>query len=279
MKTVPFVKYSPCGNTTILIKNVPLSPADRARSAAEIIAPGHLAAEQAGYIDTLAPIPRMDMMGGEFCVNATRAFAVDLLRDGRLNPEQNGWHRGRVRVSGLNAVLTVRARACGGARYEAAVLLDLPAPPPVEELAAGISLVRVPGIAHLVIDAAVHPLPTNVLTDTEALFRRHDLWEEDAAGCIWLHRSENGLSITPYVRVKATGTTYAETACGSGTLAAAIVCRIHDGRTDSTLTLMQPGGEALHVSPATATIAGGWGTWIEGPVRLLAEGDVLVESL
>ena len=76
MRVLPFTKYSPCGNTTILVRESSLSPADRARVAAEIIAPGHLEAEQAGYVDTAAPVPRLDMMGGEFCVNATRAFAA-----------------------------------------------------------------------------------------------------------------------------------------------------------------------------------------------------------
>ena len=81
MRVLPFTKYSPCGNTTILVRESSLSPADRARVAAEIIAPGHLEAEQAGYVDTAAPVPRLDMMGGEFCVNATRAFAALLAEE------------------------------------------------------------------------------------------------------------------------------------------------------------------------------------------------------
>ena len=75
MRVLPFTKYSPCGNTTILVRESSLSPADRARVAAEIIAPGHLEAEQAGYVDTAAPVPRLDMMGGEFCVK-TDAHAM-----------------------------------------------------------------------------------------------------------------------------------------------------------------------------------------------------------
>ena len=103
MRVLPFVKYSPCGNTTILIRDTPLVPAARARCAAEIIAPGHLEGEQAGFIDLAAHVPRLDMMGGEFCVNATRAFAVELLREGRLAPEGEGVFFGggeRVRDAG-----------------------------------------------------------------------------------------------------------------------------------------------------------------------------------
>ena len=107
MRVLPFTKYSPCGNTTILVRESSLSPADRARVAAEIIAPGHLEAEQAGYVDTAAPVPRLDMMGGEFCVNATRAFAALLAEEGKLSPESGGLG-GIVSVSGMPERLRVR---------------------------------------------------------------------------------------------------------------------------------------------------------------------------
>lgn len=98
MRVLPFTKYSPCGNTTILVRESSLSPADRARVAAEIIAPGHLEAEQAGYVDTAAPVPRLDMMGGEFCVNATRAFAALLAEEGKLSPGKRRAWRDRERI-------------------------------------------------------------------------------------------------------------------------------------------------------------------------------------
>lgn len=278
MRILPFVKYSPCGNTTILIRDTPLPPAERARCAAEIIAPGHLEAEQAGFVDIEASTPRLDMMGGEFCVNATRAFAVELLEEGRLVGDGDGFS-GVVSVSGVAERLSVRVRRLAVNRFEAAALLDLPLAPPVAEVGEGIRLVRVPGIAHLVLDAETHPLPGDKDRDTEALFARYGLLDEDAAGCIWLHRERRGWRITPFVRVRETGTTYAETACGSGTLAASLVCRAACGCGDAPLSLMQPGGEALAVSPASSAHDGGWAAWVGGPVRLLARGEVYVEGL
>ena len=256
MRVLPFTKYSPCGNTTILVRESSLSPADRARVAAEIIAPGHLEAEQAGYVDTAAPVPRLDMMGGEFCVNATRAFAALLAEEGKLSPESGGLG-GIVSVSGMPERLRVRVRRLAAHRFESSVLLDLPQAPPLENVAPGMYLVRVPGIAHLVLDAAAHPLPADKDRDTAALFARFGLLGEDAAGCIWLHREPSGLRITPFVWVRGTGTTYAETACGSGTLAASIVCRgvYGDG---GELSLMQPGGEPLRVVPDGSAYPGGW---------------------
>ena len=277
MCVLPFTKYSPCGNTTILVRESSLSPADRARVAAEIIAPGHLEAEQAGYVDTAAPVPRLDMMGGEFCVNATRAFAALLAEEGKLSPESGGLG-GIVSVSGMPERLRVRVRRLAAHRFESAVLLDLPQAPPLENVAPGMYLVRVPGIAHLVLDAAAHPLPADKDRDTAALFARFGLLGEDAAGCIWLHREPSGLRITPFVWVRGTGTTYAETACGSGTLAASIVCRgvYGDG---GELSLMQPGGEPLRVVPDGSAYPGGWAAWVGGPVRRIARGDVFVECL
>ncbi|MEI3479276.1 MAG: hypothetical protein V8Q84_09470 [Bilophila sp.] len=157
------------------------------------------------------------MMGGEFCVNATRAFAVELLREGRLAPEGEGVFSGVVSVSGMPEQLRVKVRPLAVNRFESAALLDLPAEPPLEEVGEGIRLVRVPGIAHLVLDAHVHALPGDKDRDTAALFARYGLLAEEAAGCIWLRRDAEGWRITPYVWVRETGTTYAETACGSGT--------------------------------------------------------------
>lgn len=154
------------------------------------------------------------MMGGEFCVNATRAFAALLAEEGKLSPESGGLG-GIVSVSGMPERLRVRVRRLAAHRFESSVLLDLPQAPPLENVAPGMYLVRVPGIAHLVLDAAAHPLPADKDRDTAALFARFGLLGEDAAGCIWLHREPSGLRITPFVWVRGTGTTYAETACGS----------------------------------------------------------------
>lgn len=296
MRILPFVKLSPCGNTTVLIRNAPLSPSERALAAAEMIAPGHLAAEQAGFVDTNRDFPRMDMMGGEFCLNASHALAVQLLREGRLHPLKTasgfGWHEGLASISGMDTPVFLRARRLDPTdalmgnhtenRFEASTLLDLPEKPEINMVKTGIWLVRLPGIAHLVLDAEQHPLSCRQSSSfeetTTQLFEHSGLMEEAAAGCIWLHRyNPDEPRITPFVRVRATNTTCAETACGSGTLAAAMICWLHTE--PRTLALRQPGGEDLTVIPASSNHSEGWAVRVSGPVQVLAQGDVFVECL
>ena len=282
MRRVSFVKSSPSGNVTILVRDASLTPMERAASAAELMRPDHVVAEQAGFVNLLAVPPRLDMMGGEFCMNATRSFAALLFGDGLLEAGPEDWFCGIVSVSGMDGPLRVRVR--GTAELcESHALIDLPKRPPVRRVAEGICEVRVPGIVHLVLDAAVHPLPTDWERETAALFARFDLLKEEAAGCIWLERKErpgeeNGLALTPFVHVRETGTTCAETACGSGSLAAATVIWEETGM-ETPLSILQPGGDPLTVSPDVSRFAGGWAVWVGGSVLTVARGEAFVRCL
>ncbi len=313
---LPFFKYSPSGNMTLLVhmdnqaggaaqpaQCCPASRRDisnltrreRAIVAAEIIAPNHLAAEQAGFICLETDPPRLDMMGGEFCINATRALAALLLEQGKLfrkkesnNPDQE-WSVGMVRVSGIQTPLKVRARYTGG-QVEAAVCLNRKILPAVVSAGLGMHLVRVPGISHLVLDANVHPLPDSWKENVRELLAKYDLLQEEAAGCVWLRpapahaRPDAAVekkkdvvlpdcwSLVPFVHVRDTGTICAESSCGSGTLAAALVASATD-TAPSVRMFMQPSGESLSVSLDADT------AWIGGMVRPIARGEVFVHSL
>lgn len=300
---LPFFKYSPGGNMTLLVRvddhargtaqpaetpaqRFPVSGRDvsnltrreRALVAAEIIAPNHLAAEQAGFICLETLPPRLDMMGGEFCINATCALAALLLEQGRLVREKGTgqeWYGGMVSVSGIRTPLKVRARYAG-VQVESAVCLNRENLPAVVSVDLGIQLVRVPGISHLVLDADIHPVPTSWKEKVRELLARYDLLQEEAAGCVWLHRpvkeETDCWSLVPFVHVRDTGTVCAENSCGSGTLAAALVVSAADTG-PSVRMFMQPGGESLVVSLDADT------AWVEGRVRLVARGEVFVHSL
>lgn len=273
MRSLPFIKFAPGGNTTVLIPNISLTAQERAQAASEMLGELHLGAEQVGYVQT-GGLPRLTMMGGEFCVNATRCVAVFLAMSGLLTPDvRSGWQYGEVRVSGRDEPLRVRARGGQGV-YEAGARLT--GKPLVDALETGVWRVSMPGIVHLVLDAAQHTVPAST-DDRKRLsddwLERYGLKQADASGVIWMDAER----IVPVVWVRHTASLCAETACGSGTLAAACV-----GLTQCPerreWRFAQPSGDSLAVTLAE-TASEPWQVWINGPVRVVAEGTVRVWCL
>ena len=271
MRTLPFSKYSPGGNPTLLIPDMPLSATERAAAASELMGSLHLGAEQVGYVDTRQEPPRLDMMGGEFCINATRATAVHLARLGRLSRLNDGRMTGEVRASGVEKPLRVAVRSTAPQLFEAAVRLEQACPPATAEPEPGLRIVRVPGITHLILDERRFPLPGIPEERCAELRRRYRLQEEAAVGCIWVDPSGR---LTPVVWVRDTDSICRETACGSGTLAAAVAGMLPFEQ--GGFRAIQPSGEILEVRFEETDHNAPWAAWISGPVRVLASGEAYV---
>lgn len=81
MHSLLFSKLIPGGNPTIILHEPALSPESLALIAGECMSSMHIQAEQVGalYVKERS-VPRLEMMGGEFCVNATRAAGMLLAR-------------------------------------------------------------------------------------------------------------------------------------------------------------------------------------------------------
>lgn len=268
MPSLPFTKWSPSGNTTLLFPAGAVAFARQAQAAREALMPHLLGGEQAGFCDTGAQ--RLRMAGGEFCVNAARAFGALLaLEKGRsagqdeAAPEQTF----AVQVSGWQGSIDLRVRGCLP-EWQVAADLRLPACP-VLQVADGATLVRLPGIAHLLLDGT-HAFPDDYLAASALLRREFDLESLPASGIIWWREIQNQLEMYPVVHVREAGTTCLENACGSGALALGL--RLCPAGMQRRLVILQPGGEPLEVSvdksgdQAAATV--------DGPVRLVAEGRV-----
>lgn len=90
MYSLSFAKLVPGGNPTILLTDPGIPAQSLPGLAAALMQPLHLGAEQVGALYGFAAArpepPHLEMMGGEFCVNATRAAALILARQGRLTP-------------------------------------------------------------------------------------------------------------------------------------------------------------------------------------------------
>ncbi|MBQ7608347.1 MAG: hypothetical protein IJU76_10325, partial [Desulfovibrionaceae bacterium] len=80
-KQIPYTKWSPAQNTTLffpLHAIHALTQSEREHLASMAMLPHMLSAEQTGFIDT--ETKSLSMAGGEFCLNATRAFGAHLHR-------------------------------------------------------------------------------------------------------------------------------------------------------------------------------------------------------
>lgn len=272
MVALSFYKWSPCGNTTLLFPAGGLDAPQQARMAAVALDAACLGGEQAGFVDMCARSLRM--AGGEFCVNAARAFGAQLaLEEGGARQslvehtgERQEFHCD-IRVSGWPSPVGIRA--CGfGAQWDVIARLSLPVCP-ISRPAPGVMLVRLPGIVHLLMDGTTHMLPENCLAAAAMLRRDYELDKEAACGVIWWRRQRQQLEMLPVVHVRAAGTDFLEGACGSGALALAL--SLYDG-TPQRLSLLQPSGGLLHVE----ILHDGKGLVAEvgGDVQLVAQGRV-----
>ena len=148
--TIDYLVADPSGNTTILVLT-PVAKAQHSFLAAQLLALPGIEAEQVGYVSREAGKPlRVDMMGGEFCGNASRSAAAWALAcDGG---EQGVYD---VSCSGCDTVLPAKVARKGEGTYEA--FIEMPYPEDVsgiliavDDFPARFFRVDLPGITHFV---------------------------------------------------------------------------------------------------------------------------------
>ena len=195
----------------------PAKAAAPIRSQAQLAAPAGPGVPQlAQPAKAAAPIrsqAHFAMAGGEFCGNAARAAALLLAPEG-----------GTVALSGFSGLLAPTVTALGGPDYEvSATFPGLTAPVRALGLRpeGPAALVDLGGIVHIVLIA---PFPRAAKV-YRAQHRRlcRDLALTDRAAVIWCERAGENLTLHPLVWVRALDSFFYESACGSGTIAAAAV--------------------------------------------------------
>ena len=108
------LRADPAGNITIFVLDQ-VEKAQRAAIAEKIMAIPALKAEQVGYVCPAEDDAdgHMEMMGGEFCGNATRAYGMYIAR------QKGGLSSVKLRVSGCDHIVTAQVDlAAGTARAE-----------------------------------------------------------------------------------------------------------------------------------------------------------------
>lgn len=206
-KTFNYFRANPCGNITGFVV-APVYPGYRKAYTDCIMEQIDKDVEQVGFISPAyegAPL-RMDMMGGEFCANATRAYGLYSASfydtDGLVDIE--------VYVSGHEGTTDVIADVKNQKAY---VALD--APIGRENLTIDgkdCTLIKLPGISHLVVEAEEDK--EFVDKALEVLKKDH---KDEAYGVLFFNKEK--LEMIPYVYVEGSETLFREGSCGSGTVA------------------------------------------------------------
>ena len=192
----------------------------------------------------------MEMMGGEFCGNATRAFGMLIAR------EKGGLSQVRIETSGCDHLVSVDVDLATNTSHSEMPLPQSVAAVEVEGHPG--TLVHLGGIAHLVVEG-VDP-SRSFFDKAEPLFQ--DIQGLDAYGVIFLGDGK----MTPLVKVPAANSLVWEGSCGSGSLAAAVAQSQHAPDGEFSREYIQPAG----VVRATVVRQAGEVTaaYIGGPVRL-----------
>ena len=253
---IRYIPADPAGNLTGLVLT-PVAREARPVLAARLMARCPEGFEQIAFIDEdslTGPLPRMEMMGGEFCGNASRAF---------------GWYAAQRRGMGETALCVSVSGAAEPVRVQldparGCAYADMPLPHACLRIGAAgraVDVVRMEGIDHAVVTDAG---PSDALARAVLA----SMPPAPAQGVLFV----SGQRMTPFVHVPATGTGVWESSCGSGSVALAWL--LGRGRDDGThaFAFDEPGGRI----EVRAQVAGGRvvRAMMGGSVRLGGERTV-----
>ena len=231
-----YTVIDPTKNITLLV-TTPVQRSLQAQTAAWLLR-RERDAEQVGFLEESDSAPaRLQMMGGEFCGNATMSLGAWLCRKQHLPMGES--RDFRLDISGADDLVPCSVTAVRGG-YIGTVSLPLPLSVeqrsfPTDRGEVTLPVVFLPGICHIIAPAGtVQPY------QAESLLRRwSDSLPGEAVGLILL--DEQRMHIDPLVYVKPTDTAVWERGCGSGS--AAVACALtHQRGAGQCLSIKQPGG-------------------------------------
>ena len=229
-----YTVIDPTKNITLLV-TTPVPRDVQPRVAAELLQ-REQDAEQVGFAEGLAAgEPRLQMMGGEFCGNATMSMAAWLHRDLPVGAECAL----ALPVSGAPEPVPCRVTHIDGCFIGT---VSMPLPERVETLSLpvcgvmqSLPVVFLPGICHVIVPADM------IRRDQaeETLRAWSELLPGEAMGLLLLDESQT--AFTPLVYVRPTDSCVWERGCGSGS--ASIGAWLTQVRgADQCVSLRQPGG-------------------------------------
>lgn len=211
VQVLDFIKINPAGNVTILIDNFDILDKNIPKISEEIMKETNLYAEQVGFIKD----NHLQMMGGEFCGNASRAFASLLaFRDKDFSKKKNY----SITCSGETKKIDIDVRE-GETKNKFLAKIKMPKFKSIEEInleGYKLGLVRFSGISHFIF---------NIEDSREIDFKKiidlvkEYLTDQDYSAFGIMFFDDKKLSMKPYVYVKEVESGVYENSCASGTTA------------------------------------------------------------
>ena len=194
--------------------------------------------EQVGFISEKEN--KLEMAGGEFCVNATRCAIWEYLKG----------KRGKIRLE----VSGCKNKIIGGINIKKDVYVKMKINKKNEDIISikdEFNIIDLDGILLLVIDEKNSKQYIEELKENQkvAMIRLKNIMKlvetsKEAVGIILLEKEKSNTKINPVIWVKTVDTLYYETACGSGSLAAAIYIN-NINKKSKKIKIMQPSGYSI----------------------------------
>ena len=257
------LRADPAGNITVYVLDE-VDRAKRAEVAAKIMEIEELKCEQVGFVYPTQEggDGRMEMMGGEFCGNATRAFGLLVAK------QKGGMEQVRVETSGCDHIVTVDTDLVAGTSRAEMPLPQAVTQEKVDDVIG--TLVHLGGIAHLIVEDVEPSEEFFARAEEQVLTRLNPI---DAYGVIYLDKQTG--KMTPLVKVVEPNTLVWEGSCGSGSLAAAVAQSQNAEDGEFARDYVQPAG----IVRATVVREGGKvvAAFIGGPVGLGEPMEIEIE--
>ncbi|GFN34526.1 diaminopimelate epimerase [Tepidimicrobium xylanilyticum] len=242
-----YVKVNPVENMTIFVLD-PVPRKFHMKIANKLMSYNNIHGEQVGFIEREQDLIRLQMMGGEFCGNASRSLAAFIVYSQYPNIKKiDQVYEVTIKTSGIEGIITCKVTPTekGNSFFSE---INMPLPLLIKEFHFkegnnSIKSIKVslPGIIHFIVDA-------NKVQDKDSFFKviknEMDKEEYDAFGIMYYDRESNFL--TPLVYVKNTDSLFWERSCASGT-AALGAALAYESESSISKEIQQPGG-SLEIS-------------------------------
>lgn len=227
--------YTSSGNDTAIVYGVDYSIEDK-KNINDFIINKHKNVEQVGFIDKEKK--ELVMAGGEFCGNATRCAAYDIL-DGNI---------GIIKIK-INNNLILNA----GVDEDNNVWCEIPINNKnlISKISNDIYIIDLNDINFIVMSQNYSKEylidKSNIKKTSMSYINKYNLTDKKAVGVIYLEDIGNDIKIHPIVWVKSIDTCFYETACGSGSIAVCIVLS-YIKKDSLTIKLIQPSNKIINAS-------------------------------